>query len=162
MFTLFVRKCLHISIERRKCKKLKNWKFWLNLQIADNFDQTRRCPLFRGLTIIAFGKTELTNVTHDLYTRLTATFQRFFNSFSLFYVYLSHRFLFHYLISNSHTQRNSTSINKLYRMSYTLSFCNVMYYIVSEVHIGCFLEDCFYCYSQQIISAITITFSYFP
>ena len=30
-----------------------------------------------------------------------------------------------------------------------------MYYTVSKICIaGCFLEDCFYCYSQQIISAV--------
>ena len=33
-----------------------------------------------------------------------------------------------------------------------------MYYIVSEICIecigGCFLEDCFYCYCQQIIPAV--------
>ena len=30
-----------------------------------------------------------------------------------------------------------------------------MYYIVSEICIGGrFLEDCFYCYSQQIVSAL--------
>ena len=30
-----------------------------------------------------------------------------------------------------------------------------MYYIVSEICIGgCFQEDCFYCYSQKVISAV--------
>ena len=30
-----------------------------------------------------------------------------------------------------------------------------MYYIVLEVCIGgCFLEDCFYCYSKKIVSAV--------
>ena len=43
----------------------------------------------------------------------------------------------------------------MYRILYTLSFCHVMYYMVSEIHIdGRFLEDCFYCYYQQIISAV--------
>ena len=33
----------------------------------------------------------------------------------------------------------------LYRISYTLSLCYVMYYIVSEICIGgSFLEDCFF------------------
>ena len=35
------------------------------------------------------------------------------------------------------------------------SFFCVMYYIVLEICVGgSFLEDCFYCYSQQIISAV--------
>ena len=35
-------------------------------------------------------------------------------------------------------------------------FCFVMYYIVLEICIGGhFLEDCFYCSSQKVISAIT-------
>ena len=42
-----------------------------------------------------------------------------------------------------------------YRILYTLSFCSVMYYILSGIYIGGhFLEDCFYCYSKQIISAV--------
>ena len=41
-------------------------------------------------------------------------------------------------------------------MSYPLSFCYVKRYIVSEIYIvGSFLEDYFYCYSQQILSAVT-------
>ena len=40
-------------------------------------------------------------------------------------------------------------------MSYTLSFCSVLYYIVSEIYIGRrFLEDWFYCYPQQIIYGV--------
>ena len=39
----------------------------------------------------------------------------------------------------------------LYHISYTLSFCYVMNYIVLEICIGGrFLEDYFYCYFQQI------------
>ena len=42
-----------------------------------------------------------------------------------------------------------------YHILYNLSFCYAMYYIVSKICIGgCFLKDCFYCYSQQIIYAI--------
>ena len=38
---------------------------------------------------------------------------------------------------------------------YTFSFCCVMYYLVLEIDNGrLFLEDCFYCYSQQIISTV--------
>ena len=34
-----------------------------------------------------------------------------------------------------------------------------MYYIVPEKYIdGCFLEDCFYCYSQQITSVVAKEF----
>ena len=40
-------------------------------------------------------------------------------------------------------------------MVYFESFCYVMYYIVSEICIGGhFLEECFYCYSQRIKSAV--------
>ena len=40
-------------------------------------------------------------------------------------------------------------------MVYFEIFCYVMYYIVPEKCIGeRFLEDCFYCYSQEIISAV--------
>ena len=36
-----------------------------------------------------------------------------------------------------------------------MSFCYVMYYIVPEICIGGrFLDDCSYCYSQQIVSAV--------
>ena len=43
----------------------------------------------------------------------------------------------------------------LYHILYTLSFCYVISYIVSEIWIGGrFLEECFYCYFQQIVSAI--------
>ena len=44
-------------------------------------------------------------------------------------------------------------VYNLYRILYTLSF--VRYYIVSEICIGGhFLEACFNCYFQQIISAV--------
>ena len=40
-------------------------------------------------------------------------------------------------------------------MVYFEIFCYVMHYIVPEKCIGeRFLEDCFYCYSQEIISAV--------
>ena len=43
----------------------------------------------------------------------------------------------------------------IYCISYTSRFCYVIYYIVLEVCIGGrLLEDCFCCYSQQIISAV--------
>ena len=40
-------------------------------------------------------------------------------------------------------------VYNLYWISYTLSFCYVMYYVLSEICIGRrFLDDCFYCYSE--------------
>ena len=40
-----------------------------------------------------------------------------------------------------------------------MSFCYVRYYIVSDMCIGGgFLEECFCCYSQQIISAVPSEF----
>ena len=59
--------------------------------------------------LIAFGKTKVTNPTHDLYTLMTAIFQndnfkytttsqrRSFNSFSLFYIF--HLIVFFFIIS---------------------------------------------------------------
>ena len=93
----------------------------------------------------------------DNFKYTTASRGLTFNSFSLFYIFLSHRFLSYYLLSNSHAQRNITSI--IYMAYGTLwefeSFYYVMYYIVSEICIdGHFLEDCFYCCSQQIKSDV--------
>ena len=77
-----------------------------------------------------------------------------FNSFSLFYIFsLSPIFLLS-LFKLSCAKKHY--VYNLYHVSYTLSFCYLMYYIVSEIYIGgLFLEDCFYCYSQQIISTAT-------
>ena len=88
--------------------------------------------------------------------KYTATPQgRPWNSFSLFYIFSPNAFFFYYLFSNSCTKENH--VFNLYCISYILSFCYVMYYIVSsKIFIGGhFLEDCFYCYSQQIISVLT-------
>ena len=54
---------------------------------------------------MAFGKTELTNA---MTLTTTPSQRRYFNSFSLFYIFLSHRF-FYYLFSKSHEQRKITS-----------------------------------------------------
>ena len=54
-------------------------------------------------------------------------------------------------------QKKKHHVYNLYRISYTLSFCYVIYYIVSEIFIGeRFLEDGCYCHSQQFIYANTI------
>ena len=46
-------------------------------------------------------------------------------------------------------------VYNLYCISYTLTFCYVMYYILLEIRIGgCFLEDSCYCYSQQVIFVV--------
>ena len=46
-------------------------------------------------------------------------------------------------------------IYNLCHIPYTSSFCYLMYSITSEIYIGGrYLEDCFYCYFQQIISAV--------
>ena len=61
------------------------------------------------------------------------------------------------ILKLSYTKKNH--VYNLYRMSYTLRFCVVMYYIVSEICIGGrFLEDCFCCYIQQFISAVANEF----
>ena len=61
------------------------------------------------------------------------------------------------ILKLSGTKKNH--VYNLYRMSYTLRFCVVMYYIVSEICIGGrFLEDCFCCYTQQFILAVATEF----
>ena len=61
---------------------------------------------------------------------------------------------FHVLLSLcnlSCTQKHH--LYNLYCILHTFSFYYVTYYIVFEIYIGCFLEDCFYCYSKEIKSA---------
>ena len=115
--------------------------------------------------MIVFEKTELTNATHGLCIycwllffkndnlKYTVTSQRiFFNSFSLFYIFSSFSFLLS-LFKLSCTKKHH--VYHLYCITCTLLFCYVMYYIVSEICMGgFFLEDSFYCYSQQVTSAI--------
>ena len=86
------------------------------------------------------------------YLKYKATSQRkFFNLFSLFHIFFSYCLLFYYFFSNSYAH----NVFNLYYISYTLRFCYVMHYLVSEICIGGrFFEDCFYCYPQQVISAI--------
>ena len=75
----------------------------------------------------------------------SVAYKKEFNSLSLFYIFCL-SCLFKLACTNKH---------HLYCISYTLCFCYVMYYIVSEICVGGhFLLDCFYCYSQQIISAV--------
>ena len=76
-----------------------------------------------------------------------------FNSFWLFYIVLSHRFLSYGLFSNSHAQRNIVFIIYItYRILWEFA---LVYYLVSEICIGGHsLEECFCCYFQQIKSAV--------
>ena len=73
--------------------------------------------------LIVFGKTELTNATHDLYTLLAIIFLRMITLNMqqnlkedllilprYFTFFLSRYFHFYYLFSNSHAQRNIPSI----------------------------------------------------
>ena len=87
----------------------------------------------------------LLHYTTLYYTRLT------FNSFSLFYFFFISSFSFLLsLFKLSCTRKHH--VYKPYHIFHTLSFCYVMYYTVSEICLdGQFLEDCFYCYSQQSI-----------
>ena len=82
-----------------------------------------------------------------------------------FTFFISHSFLFYYPIPNCYAQRNITSIiYKTYGILFLvwymtllwyMIFYYVLYYIVSGICIGGrFLEDCFYIYSRQIISAV--------
>ena len=66
--------------------------------------------------------------------------------------FLSYCFLSYYLFSNSHAQGQIKFINHIIS---NMNFGYIMYYIMSETYIDeRFLEDCFYCFSQQIISAV--------
>ena len=86
--------------------------------------------------------------------KYTAIPQRSFNSFSLFYIFFLSSFSFwSSLFKLSFTKKHHVYI--LYYISYTLSRCYAMHYIVPEIRIGGkFLKNYFYCYSQEIISAV--------
>ena len=82
------------------------------------------------------------------YTTISET--RSFNSFSLFHNFILLSFYSFILLSFY----PFIHVYNLYFISYTFSFCYVMYYIVSEIYIGRrFLEDC-YCYCHQIIFGV--------
>ena len=73
-----------------------------------------------------------------------------FHPFSLFRIFFLPSFSFlSYLFKLSVTKKHH--VCNLFCTPYSLSFCYVIYYTVLEIYIGgCFLEDCFYCYSKQI------------
>ena len=131
---------------------------------------------------MAFGKTEFTNA---MTLTTTPSQRRYFNSFSLFYIFLSHRF-FYYLFSKSHEQRKITSRKRCeicseltiktperrhWRRSgvFTvksehISLSHIVYFeflLCNVTHSfkictgGCFLEDC---YSKQVISTVAKEF----
>ena len=75
-----------------------------------------------------------------------------FNSFSWFYIFCP--IVFFTIISFQTLMYNEKSHLESISHMYTLSFCYVMYYIMSEICIGeRSLGYCF-CYSQQIIYAV--------
>ena len=87
--------------------------------------------------------------------KYTTTSQRLtFNSFLLFHIY----YLVIFFLTISFQTLMHKEISHLSSISHILyfeSFCYVMYYIVPEIcTVGHFSEDCFYCYSQQIKSAV--------
>ena len=106
--------------------------------------------------LITFGNTELTNASQDLYTLLTkndkfkyATASQKLTLSSFFVVILhfsSHRFLFYYLISNSHAQETSC-------LYFEFLLCNALH-SAGNRHWWRFLEYCFYCYYQEIIFTV--------
>ena len=109
---------------------------------------------------MAFDKSELTNATYGLSIFLTTILQlQIYSNISRkifwFYIFLpSFSFLLS-LFKLSCTKKHH--VYSPYCILHTLSSCNVMYYIVSKICIGGrFLEDHFYCYSQQVISAVAI------
>ena len=79
--------------------------------------------------------------------KCTSLYQRrSFNSFSLFYIFISQCFLFYYPFSISLTKKNH--IYNLYCISYTFSFCQVMYYIMSEICNKVYTKSTRYCNTQ--------------
>ena len=76
------------------------------------------------------------------------------NSFSLFYICLSHHFLFYHLFQ-ALMQKETSRLQSISHIVYFECFCYLMYYNVLEICIGGrFVGDCFYCNSQQIIYAV--------
>ena len=62
---------------------------------------------------------------------------------------------FFFIISFQTLMHKKHHIYNLCHIPYTSSFCYQMYSITSEIYIGGrYLEDCFYCYFQQIISVV--------
>ena len=97
-------------------------------------------------------------ITNDKF-RYTATSQRrSFSFLSLLYIFFISSFSFALsLFKPLRTKKHR--VYNLYCISYTLSIWYVMYFVVSETFTGGrFLDDCFYCYSKQIISALAIEF----
>ena len=91
------------------------------------------------------------HLKEDLLITLCFFIVNFFNSFYIFCISL-----FSFLLSlfKLSCTKKYLAYN-LYCISYTLRFCYVMYYIVLEICIGGrFLEDCFHCCSQQIMSDV--------
>ena len=80
-----------------------------------------------------------------------------FDSCSLFHIFLSHRVLSYCLFSNFHAQRNTASVIYMsYRILWEFLLCYVLR-SVRNMYWWTFLrglEECFYCDSQQIKSAI--------
>ena len=103
--------------------------------------------------LIVFGKTGLSSATHDLYALLT-NFSRMITLNKQQHFILSFLFLFFFSLSLFKLScTKKYHVYHLYRISYTLSFCNAIYYIVPEIYIGGrFLDDCLNCYYQEFIS----------
>ena len=91
---------------------------------------------------------------NDNFKYIAASQRLAFNSFSLFHIFLSHRVLSYYLFSNSHAQRNITSVIYItYRILWEFLLCYVLHSI-RNMYWWTFLTEMFYCYSQQIKSAV--------
>ena len=101
-----------------------------------------------SLYIIDYYFSRMTTFKHT-----TTSQRRPFNSFLLFYSF--YLIVFFFIISFQTLIRKKDHVYNLYIAYSILSFCYVRYSIVSEICIGgCFLGDCVYCLSQQIISAV--------
>ena len=114
--------------------------------------------------LIAFEKTKLTKAIYGLYILLTfkngnleyttINQRRSFKSFLFLDAFFSHIVFFFTMSFFKFSRTKKHHVYNLYHISYILKFCYLMYYIVSEYCFGGhLLEDCFHCYSKQIISA---------
>ena len=111
------------------------WKNWTH-------DQYRLL-----LTDCYFSRIITLNTQQHLkdYLLIISQYFKFFTWFFFFFLWP----LFKLSCTRKHHAYN------LYRILHTLSFCFLIYYIVSEICIGgSFLEYWFYCHSKQIISDV--------
>ena len=80
---------------------------------------------------------------NDNFKYTTASQRLTFNSFSLYHIFLSDRFLSYYLFSNSYAQRNTMPVIYIaYRILWEFLLCNILH-SVRNMHWWTFLRELF-------------------